>query len=542
MVKSYLKFWTIGLLFFFAESIFAQGGFVLEKSDPVIHTNVTSFINSDMFDGNVPVWIFLRDKGVIVQSDLLKKINAVTLTERALKRRAKVNADKLDYYDLPVKKQYIDELKTLGLHVRHQSKWLNAVSGILNVDQLNVVASLDYVKEIRMIAGRKSIQPVPEIRMEPYQDYQIESHLYFYGSALQQLEMIKVPDVHDMGLTGKDVLICITDTGFKTDHEVFTNLKVAGEYDFLRNDDDTENDPAVDHADQHNHGTKVLSTMGAEKSGELYGAAFGATYLLAKTEDLIQEYAGEEDHWIAAVEWADSLGADIVSCSIGYLDWYTYADMDGNTSPMTIASDLAASRGIVICTSAGNERDNAWYYITAPADGDSVISVGAVDNKEHIAAYSSAGPTYDGRIKPEVVAMGTGVRCADPDDNTGYEYGTGTSYSTPIVAGVCALILEAHPHWTPMQVREALMFTADKADNPDNLYGWGLVDALAAVEYRLKGDVNGDDEIDLADVKDIADLVMNPQQYSDKARISADVNNDGEVNILDIVHLVNTLK
>ncbi|MCH7732685.1 MAG: S8 family peptidase, partial [Candidatus Marinimicrobia bacterium] len=177
------------------------------------------------------------------------------------------------------------------------------------------------------------------------------------------------------------------------------------------------------------------------------------------------------------------LGADVVSSSLGYLDWYTYPDMDGNTAVTTKAMDIAASVGIVCVTAAGNEGDDDWYYIIAPADADSVISVGAVDMNGVIAGFSSHGPTYDGRIKPEVCARGVSTVCASPFNVDQYTRKGGTSLSTPLVAGAAAVILSAHPDWTPMMVREALMKTASRADYPDNSYGWGVIDVWEAIRF-----------------------------------------------------------
>jgi subtilisin family serine protease len=189
---------------------------------------------------------------------------------------------------------------------------------------------------------------------------------------------------------------------------------------------------------------------------------------------------------VAAAEWADSLGADVLSSSLAYADWYTVEDMDGDTAVITVGADIAVSRGIVVSTAAGNMGDQDWFIVTAPADGDSVIAVGAVDANNDLAGFSSHGPTADGRTKPEVVARGLGVVCACnySHERLQDEFATnsGTSLAAPLVSGCAALVLEAHPEWTPMQVREALMLTADNAATPDNDRGWGLVDVWAAIQ------------------------------------------------------------
>ncbi|MBU1936733.1 S8 family peptidase, partial [bacterium] len=206
--------------------------------------------------------------------------------------------------------------------------------------------------------------------------------------------------------------------------------------------------------------------------------------ICGKTEDVRSETPVEEDYYVAGLEWAEDLGADVVSSSLGYIAWYTFEDMDGNTAVTTIAVDIAVSRGIVVCTAAGNERDDPWGHIISPADADSVIAVGAVDSYGIISDFSSPGPTYDGRTKPEVCAQGVETYAAVPWFGTdGYWRVSGTSLSTPIVAGICVLLLEAHPDWTPIQLREALLMTANQASSPDNDYGWGIPDGVAALDY-----------------------------------------------------------
>ena len=247
----------------------------------------------------------------------------------------------------------------------------------------------------------------------------------------------------------------------------------------------------------HPHGTQVLSVIGAYKEGALIGPAYGAEYLLARTEDVASETPVEEDYWIAGVEWADTMGADIVSTSLGYNIWdegtgedYTYEDLDGNTARITIAADWAVERGITVICAAGNEGNDPWHYALFPSDGDSVIAVGAVNPDGSPATFSSRGPTADGRIKPDVAAPGVDVLIAvsAPDS---YALSRGTSYAAPLTAGVAALLLQAHPEWGPMDVREALRRSGDHALGPDNNVGWGVINAEAAMdaEHTLYGRV-----------------------------------------------------
>jgi subtilisin family serine protease len=283
-----------------------------------------------------------------------------------------------------------------------------------------------------------------------------------------------VNQLHDAGLSGAGVFVCMLDTGFLRTHQALDQVNVIAERDFIHGDNVTSNQPGDD-PNQHNHGTYCLSICGGFDPGNLIGPAYGASFLLGKTEEITSETPVEEDFWIAGAEWADSLGADVISSSLTYSDWYVYDDMDGDTAPITIAADLATLNGIVVCNSAGNLGDDPWFYIAAPADGDSVIAVGAVDSLGVITGFSSRGPTSDGRTKPDVCAMGSGNIFASMFSPSSYSRGSGTSFSCPLVAGVAALLLQAHPGWTPMQVRDALRLTATNAATPNNDYGWGII-------------------------------------------------------------------
>ncbi len=283
--------------------------------------------------------------------------------------------------------------------------------------------------------------------------------------------------------------MCLLDTGFFTDHEALVDQSVVAEWDFINNDPETQNEPGDDE-DQHNHGTYTFSALGGAHDGDLYGPAYGASFLIGKTESIEMEEPIEEDWYVAGLEWADSLGAQIVSTSLGYLDWYEFEDLDGNTTVTAIGIDIAVSHGIICVTAAGNERESAWGHIITPSDADSVIAVGAVNSEGIIASFSSPGPTADGRIKPEVCARGVGTWCATPWNGISGYYGIGgTSLSTPLVGGSCALILEAHPDWTPIMVKKALMGTGCCVSAPNNDYGWGIIDVLAAINYNFPPEI-----------------------------------------------------
>jgi subtilisin family serine protease len=257
----------------------------------------------------------------------------------------------------------------------------------------------------------------------------------------------------------------------------FHRLKILDRRDFVNGDRNVSN--LRDRGDG-DHGARVLSVLGGFAGGELVGPAYGATFLLAKTEDTESETPIEEDNWAAAAEWAEARGADVISSSL-----YSFEDMDGATAVTTIVAQMAAERGVVVVVSAGNQGfDPEHNTLGAPADGDLVLSIGAVDSFGARADFSSVGRTADGRIKPDVMAQGVLVKTANPRTRDQYVLSDGTSFSCPLAAGVAALVLQAHPDWTVDRVRRAMRSTADGAAHPDRLMGWGVLDALEAVTFR----------------------------------------------------------
>lgn len=460
---------------------------------------VCVLLNSDCFSQDKPkakYWVFFKDKQVtsLSKSNELLEIAKSRISTRALKRRRKVKkgSNLIDHHDLPVSRDYLSRLEAFGYKAVVVSNWLNGASYLLTAEEVTEIKKLIFVKEVRPVAKAARMPIPPTLKPAgPMKRHKQSSNNFSYGASISQNELINVPKVHDLGITGKGVWVGMLDTGFKyRDHEAFENLEVIAERDFINNDGVTEDEPGQDPPGQHVHGTLTLSTISGFKEGELIGPAFDASFLLAKTEDITEEVPAEEDNWVAGIEWLESQGVDVVSSSIGYIDFYVPSDMDGNTAVITKAADLAVGRGVVVVNSAGNEGNAGWRIIIAPADGDSVIAVGAVTSTGDTTFFSSAGPTADGRIKPDVLAMGAGVYTAVPSSNKSssrYDRFSGTSLSCPSVAGVAALVLSAHPWLTPIEVRDALRMTADRAANPDDdfyKFGWGLVNAYDAVLFH----------------------------------------------------------
>lgn len=425
-------------------------------------------------NGKYYAWIYFTDK--------IKSNKKPSVSNKALKRRNKVNPNKnYDWYDLDPSDEYIDKVLDTGAKLRHKSRWLNAISIECTENELIEISYMPFVKDIQPVnqfhrRNLEELQPTKILRkIESTSDID-------YGASKEQLEQINVHKAHDAGYYGQGVTVLMLDTGYNLDHPVFDSLNVIAEWDFINDDSTTKNEDGQDVSGQHNHGTSTFSALGGYAPGFLIGPAFKADFLLAKTEMLIEEIELEEDNYVRALEWGEALGADIASSSLGYLDWYTWDDMDGNTAVTTKAVDIAVSLGMICVTAAGNENGNQWNHIIAPADADDVISVGAVDRLGNIARFSSRGPSFDGRIKPEVCARGVSVACASGNGGS-YISSNGTSLSTPLVAGAAAVLLSANPTWTPMIVRQALMQTASQSNTPDNDYGYGIIDVWAAINY-----------------------------------------------------------
>lgn len=429
------------------------------------------------------VWIYFTDKGNTTEQFYLNPETVVS--RKSLDRRAKVlsSSELINFQDLPVNSEYLMQLKELGFKIRNKSKWLNAVSGFANSLVLNQISSLPFVKNIDIVAAfskRKDDIEFEQNESPLNKSNQPEGiNTLNYGNSFDQNTIIKIPQVHDLGFTGAGITICVMDAGFgNLTHEAFQNMNIIAKYDFVNGSTTMGS---------HSHGTAVLSILGGFKEGQLIGPAYGANFILARTEDASSETPVEEDNWVAALEWADSIGVDITSTSLGYLEFdppytgYTWENMDGNTAIITIASDLAVARGIFVVNSAGNEGFHATRNtLIAPADGDSVVAVGAVNSSGVRASFSSVGPTVDGRIKPDVMAMGSGVYYASLSGNN-YWSGGGTSFSCPLVSGAAALILQANPNLTPIELRNILRSTASNSANPNREYGWGIINTLAAL-------------------------------------------------------------
>jgi subtilisin family serine protease len=407
------------------------------------------------------------------------------LSERAIERRIKQNIP-IDSLDLPVNPSYIGSVLSHNFTLIHSSKWLNGITvSSNNPADTAALAELSFIREIRLSkpgSGTKSIRS--KLADETTNGYApIDTSAY--GQSVHQVSMLNAQYLHNDNYKGQGIHIAVLDGGFlNTDmypafDSLWANQQIIGTKDFV--------EPGSDIFNTHYHGMSVLSCMGGNIPGQLVGTAPKASYWLLRSEDTSSEYIIEEDNWVAAAEFADSAGVDIINSSLGYYNFddvitsHTYAEMDGNTTRVTRAANIAFSRGMLVFSSAGNEGNDPWKYIIAPSDGDNVMGVGAVDKNRNPAYFTSFGPAADGDIKPNVAALGYNAVAQKADGSVGFI--NGTSFSSPIMAGTAACLWQKHPGKTAIQIKEAIEKSAHKYDNPDSLLGFGIPDMQLADSY-----------------------------------------------------------
>ena len=427
------------------------------------------FVISTVNAGDKPHWVFLESEPTPTQ---------VQLTNRATQRlltRGSMNTPG----NLKVSESYLAQLREAGYQIRHTSRFLNAVSVVIkNDDQLATLHEFPFVQSIAPVAQHP--QRIEEISNETML---ARSSALGYGQSEGQNEMLNIPQIHRYGYDGSGIMVGVFDTGFLTEHPAFNGIDIQAQYDFVDHEVDAS-------GPGYGHGINVLSAIGGYDPGELIGPAYQATFLLARTEEVSTESRTEEDNWVAALEWADSLGVDIITTSLNYFlqfddpnENYPPSALDGQTTIIARAANIAAERGILVVNSAGNEGPSA-SSIWPPSDSPHVLSVGAVDTQQEIAYFSGRGPTYDGRIKPNIVAQGSLVYMASGVD--GYIRGNGTSFAAPQIAGLAALLLQAHPQLSPDSVIAIFEEHGDRAFAPNNTYGWGIPD-ISSLFPNLNG-------------------------------------------------------
>ncbi len=428
--------------------------------------------------------VYMTDKGDINYNpgDLL--------SAKAIMRREKAGIPYPDFRDLPVYQPYIEQISDSGFILHSTSKWMNTALFKTNtITDASALLNLPFVSEIKKVKtpGKKD---------------GFNNKLYFevvsqdFPPYDRPVTMVNGYPLHDSGYDGKNVLIAVLDGGF-TDADLISSLAslrnrkgIKATYDFVRNKKFVY--------DFNNHGTAVMSVLAGDIPQYIKGTAPGADFLLLLTEDVGSEFPCEEDFWAAGAEFADSAGADIISSSLGYYTFddpdldYKPEDLDGNTAFITRVADIAASKGILVVNSAGNERDNPWRKIIFPSDGDSVLAIAAVDGNNNISSFSSAGPASDGRIKPDNAALGVYVPVQTTQGFIGRS--NGTSFSCPVLSGMAACLLQAVPEALNTEVIDAFHSSGDRFNSPDSLFGYGIPDMVAALTELQDRYVNKPDE------------------------------------------------
>jgi subtilisin family serine protease len=398
------------------------------------------------------------------------------LSERSVNRRALQDLA-IDHHDRPVNQDYVQEIRDMGIEVTYISRWLNGIAMTsMDAGTFQEVMELSYTDTVPWFPQSNDLffpQPSGAPRFEAPLD---SPPGYDYGIATEQVSMLRTNLLHERGYTGKGVWIAVLDGGFRNVDSLASFEKMISEGRILETRNYVNDLPVFRLSSSH--GMNVLSTMGGEWNGYMVGTAPHASYLLCTTEDEMRETRLEEIAWIEAAEYADSLGADVINTSLGYSDFdgnsfdYTYRDMDGHSSFISRGASLTASRGMVACISAGNQGNDLWFYITSPADAFDILAVGAVDSTNLIGFFSSRGPTYDARIKPDVTAMG--VASGVQSSQGGVARGNGTSFASPILAGSVASLWQAYPELPAIELIHRVRQSGDRHKNPDSTYGFGL--------------------------------------------------------------------
>lgn len=407
---------------------------------------------------------------------------SVYLSEESINRRLQYSIP-ITTSDLPVNPAYINVIKATGVKISHSSKWFNAIL-VFSSDpsKMDVIKEIPFVKEIRKVissSANSSFKYEPEMIVSANKERSgitPSSTVLNYGLSYNQANQIGVDCLHNLGFQGQGMIIAALDAGFyKVDSlpafdSLRMNNQLLGTHDFVTGGTMVYED--------HPHGMNALSCMVGNIPGRIVGTAPKAKYWLLRTEDAATETMQEEINWLVGAEFADSVGADIINSSLGYNFFddpsynHSYSDLDGNTTIVTKAADMAASKGIFIVNSAGNSGGPPWFKITPPADADSVLAVGAVDSMGGMGSFSSRGLSFDGRIKPNVVARGVQAVVASQFGDVFMQ--SGTSFSSPITAGAVACLWQAHPSYSNMEILNAIQQSATRYSTPDSIVGYGI--------------------------------------------------------------------
>ncbi len=466
-----------------------------------------SFFNINLF-GQTPTkfWVQFSNKG---NGPYTISNPSVYLSPRALAHRA-AHGIAIDSLDLPVTPSYVAAVAAIpNVIVNAKSKWLNGVVVFTSdPNAITAIGNLPFVTNVGNVGLRHSGPPSTKMeeKTEPidesmYRIGNVTSTTLNYGPSFNQIDMLGGVCLHNAGFRGQGMQIAVIDAGFYNANilpvfdTLFQNGRILGTWDFVANEASVYED--------NYHGSMVLSCMGGNIPGQLVGTAPDASFWLLRSEDAPTENLVEEYYWSSAAEFADSVGADVINSSLGYNEFddvsnnHVYADMDGHTTPCSRAVNFAARKGIAVVVSAGNSGGGPWFYIGCPADADSALTIAAVDASAAVTGFSSRGSlTLFGHQKPDVGAQGQAAVICDPF-GTGTQTGNGTSFSSPIMCGMVACLMQAHPTFTNMQILQTIQQSSNQFSAPDSLLGYGIPDFCAANLYLSGNPLNlgSDDEL-----------------------------------------------
>jgi subtilisin family serine protease len=472
----------------------------LSRPLPARQTNQPAALSGEpIFDA----WVEFADKEVFTaraRRDIYKELEK-TFSSKALERRKKRRTfpGLFDERDIPLSKSYLQRVRETGAHILGQSRWLNGTAVQATGRQIEEIKLLPGIRDVihirkRTLSGRwmsrgEDLPPEPEAGDKIWPG--------FYGRARRQVEQLGLDRLHSAGFTGRGIIVAVVDTGFDLTHSAFTHpdhsIRIIDQWDAMNDDHDTTTGPG-DWIWQHTHGTYVLGTIASYLPGRLVGAAYDASFILLKAEDDVEEYFLEEYWFVSALEYAEARGADIISSSLTHYFKYEPDQLDGRTSIMSRGWEIAAGNGVIGVQGAGNhghDSDPAVGHLGVPADAFGIIAVGAVSPDGTTARFSSDGPTADGRLKPEVMAMGNPVWTVSLTDPERYVPSGGTSMAGPLIAGGIACLLQARPHWTTEELRKALYRSCGEyrkrgRSDPAFIRGYGIPNFFraAALEKR----------------------------------------------------------
>lgn len=410
---------------------------------------------------------------LILQSEPVIPVFDIRSPSMVRRQKQQIELDSTDY---PINENYLKTIRDKGYPIVSKSHWMNTV--VISAPDstcLDTLRSLPFVKSVKLVWINPATKSNTEIQKVAKSKRQEADTSQKYGNADTQINMLNLEILHNNGFKGASKMIAILDEGFLGVDTMswLKDLKMVAGKDFIY--------PPTNIYSGRSHGTSVLSVMAADKEFSFVGTAPDASYCLLRTEDNLTEYPIEEDYWAAAAEFADSIGADIITSSLGYFEFdkpelsYQKNELDGKTAFISQAANLAASKGILVVNSAGNEGARSWKKINFPADVENVLTVGAVMSDRAVCSFSSIGPTVDGRIKPDVMALGNNTCILN---GAGVQtIGSGTSFSAPLIAGMAACIWDAFPDLTASELRRYIRESADHALSPDSVYGYGIPNA-----------------------------------------------------------------